>query len=438
MNCLLGLGLPSAFLAFVLAYQSAAQEPALPPEVQKAMDRGVKFLQGLQQQDGSWPHDRKVGATALAAWTLLECGVSPNDPGIRRAVDYTRQAILHSDRTYEISLAILLLDRLGDPGDALLLEILTMQLMAGQGTRHGWTYTCPPLPQRELTRLQQQLAKQKENGPRMLPEKPAAQTQRDPKLVDPDVMSLALNLNKALVPRPIPGVVDEADNSNTQFALLALWVGRRHGMPVDLALERVQTRFRSTQHKSGGWAYDARPLGVEQKPPQPTATMTACGLLALAVAAGLTDKGTRGNFNKDEVVIKGLYAVSASLGDPGQPRDKLVLANPGRSYYFLWTLERMAVIYNLKTIGGKDWHAWGLEVILANQQADGGWRGEFAQGGCDTCFALLFLRKANVAKDLTERIGTQVQDPGAAPARLLDLIGSEVQPGIENKMPKKK
>jgi hypothetical protein len=51
---------------------------------------------------------------------------------------------------------------------------------------------------------------------------------------------------------------------------------------------------------------------------------------------------------------------------------------------------------------------------------------------------LLFLRKANVAEDLTARFGNQMIDPGAVPARLLDLIANEVQPGIENKQPPKK
>ena len=45
--------------------------------------------------------------------------------------------------------------------------------------------------------------------------------------------------------------------------------------------------------------------------------------------------------------------------------------------YFLWSLERMAVIYDLKLIEGKDWYEWGAEIILANQQADGGWRERF-------------------------------------------------------------
>jgi len=149
--------------------------------------------------------------------------------------------------------------------------------------------------------------------------------------------------------------------------------------------------------------------------------MTACGLLALAIASGTAPaKGPAVDFNKDPVVKNGLFALSASVGEPGQPRDKLLLPSAGRSYYFLWTLERMAVIYNLKTIGGKDWYEWGKELLLANQQADGSWQGEFAEGGCDTCFALLFLQRVNVASDLTIIVGDKVKDP-AGGSRMVNL-----------------
>ena len=26
--------------------------------------------------------------------------------------------------------------------------------------------------------------------------------------------------------------------------------------------------------------------------------------------------------------------------------------------YFLWSVERVAMLYDLKTIGGRDWYAW--------------------------------------------------------------------------------
>jgi hypothetical protein len=72
---------------------------------------------------------------------------------------------------------------------------------------------------------------------------------------------------------------------------------------------------------------------------------------------------------------------------------------------------------------------------MANQHVDGSWKGEYVMGGVDTSFALLFLKKANVAKDLSAKMENKVKDPGKVSEQLLDLIGREVTPGVE--MPKK-
>jgi hypothetical protein len=86
---------------------------------------------------------------------------------------------------------------------------------------------------------------------------------------------------------------------------------------------------------------------------------------------------------------------------------------PKTDYYYLWSLERVAMILDLKTIGKKDWYAWGSRIILDNQAPDGGWHdGRYDEGGMDTCFALLFLRRSNLATDLTTRLKGKVKDPG--------------------------
>src|SRR5207302_8136689 len=122
---------------------------------------------------------------------------------------------------------------------------------------------------------------------------------------------------------------DDSDNSNTQFGLLALWVGRRHGMPADFALWRTGLRFRGTQQKSGSWAYEARPrdpFDTFQRPNPPTATMTAVGLIGLAVGNSATPpKLKKVDLSKDPAVKGGLVVLSASLGEVGLPREKLVL-----------------------------------------------------------------------------------------------------------------
>src|SRR5262249_54045455 len=71
--------------------------------------------------------------------------------------------------------------------------------------------------------------------------------------------------------------------------------------------------------------------------------------------------------------------------------------------YYLWSLERVAVAYDLQTIAGKAWYPWGANHLLEIQRPDGSWANNFA-GSVDTCFALLFLKRANVARDLTARL----------------------------------
>jgi hypothetical protein len=73
----------------------------------------------------------------------------------------------------------------------------------------------------------------------------------------------------------------------------------------------------------------------------------------------------------------------------------------------LWTLERVAVLYNLDEVDGKDWYHWGAEVLLDTQRADGSWHVGGYPGNLptvDTSFALLFLKRANLVRDLSKRL----------------------------------
>ena len=72
-------------------------------------------------------------------------------------------------------------------------------------------------------------------------------------------------------------------------------------------------------------------------------------------------------------------------------------------YYCLWCMERVAVIYSLDKIDGKDWYQWGSELILQSQRSNGSWQ-EMHGDVPDTCFAILFLTRANLAPDLTESL----------------------------------
>ena len=361
----------------LLGPPARGQDAAFQRDINEAIDRGVAYLRGTQEKDGRWPYSKneQIGATALAAWTLLECGVPADDPAVRKAANLLRKEFIHNTHTYSVALGIMFFDRLGDASDEPLIKTLALRLMTSQADDGSWAYMC--------------------------------------------------------VGRPVTG-----DNSNTQFAMLALWVARRHGMPVDANLALVERRFRAMQNQLGCWAYVGlapleRELLVEKI--GSTTAMTCAGVLALALTqpTGPNKKIARRDLAKDPQVRLGLAAVAALIGTPLADRRNVpkFLSGNGKigkdqGCYCLWSLERMAVVYDLKTIGNKDWYVWGAQILLGNQQTDGSWL-SYCGTEPDTCFALLFLKRANVARDLTDTLKGKVRDPGKSSPQLLQMVGKE-------------
>jgi hypothetical protein len=101
-------------------------------------------------------------------------------------------------------------------------------------------------------------------------------------------------------------------------------------------------------------------------------------------------------------------------------KGELIKAKSWGDVYFLWSLERMAVVYNLPTIAGKDWYAWGSAILVAAQNEDGSWSDAFP-GVVDTCFALLFLKRANIAKDLSKALQLQGRFPDVSPSEMAEF-----------------
>ncbi len=417
MSKLLSSGLLAGFVMALLGSSGFAVDSK---DIDKAITSGVTALRELQKDDGFWPPHRetgdasKIGATALAGLTLLECGAKADDQAVLRAADAVRHAGPKLNYNYSICLAILFLDRLGDANDIPLIESLTVRLLAGQNTSGGWNYFCPPVPDAEARRLQAKVAARRELvGQREMPK--SGGVKRTVKDLSPEIQQQLAQLQR----RGGMGGMAEmfSDNSNTQFATLALWVARRYGLPVEDALKRVGTRFRNSQHSDGGWGYFDPSMRARGLIAHPTASMTCAGLLALAVADGEASEKVQErrpgakparDISKDSQVRKALLALSTTIGR--RPSDGPI---GGRTYYFLWSLERVAVALDLKTVGDKDWYAWGAEILLANQQGDGSWQGSYGDCGADTCFALLFLRRANLVPDLTTQLAGRIKDPGA-------------------------
>ena len=375
--------------------------------VNKAIEAGLVYLRRTQLPNGSWTRPpiasglntgmMSGGYAALAALTLLECDVPREDPAVQKAARFVRQNALTQTRTYEISLAILFLDRLGQVKDGPLIRSLALRLAAGQSAQGGWRYTCPLLKPAQEEKVLQILRNWK-------PEESPKKSTLQPKGKDAKGM-----------PR------DNADNSNTQFAILALWTARKHNLPLDFIFAQIEKRFRSTQ-LDNGWDYTIRKRS-------PYGSMTCVGLLGLAVGrgSGPEDAKTAGLAEKskpvDEGIASGLRALGRYMEDPydlrgdGLGAKDFTLGPKGSlNLYFLWSVERVGVLLNLKTIGGKDWYRWGVDLLLPAQKDDGSWigRGNGISPVIDTSMALLFLKRSDLLPDLRETLQKRLKitDPG--------------------------
>lgn len=380
------------------------------PLIRQAIERGVASLKKTQAADGSWPYSSGVcGPTALAGLTLLECDVPASDPAVQKAAESVRQAAIRLEHTYSLALSIMFLDRLGDSADVPLIDAMTLRLLAGQRPRGGWDYQCPGPGEPEIRRLTTQLSEREKLESRP-PVKRRLDGPRERRTLPKEIGDQFRLISQT------PPAGDRDDNSNTQFATLALWVSARHDLPVEAALARVDQRFRATQNLDGGWSY------VPTSGTSSTTSMTCAGLLGLAVGQGARAAKLKADqlaqpakkvppphdLGKDPAVRLGLQALGTAVGMPaGRLHPDLLTVNPQFDYYFLWSLERVAVAYGLDTLGKKDWYTWGSELLLLKQAADGSWNSQV-----DTCFALLFLRRANLAEDLTATLRGTVTDPG--------------------------
>ncbi len=214
-----------------------------------------------------------------------------------------------------------------------------------------------------------------------------------PVFQDPALMLLQDPKGRANKP-----LLSTTDNSNTQFAILALLAAQRHDVPMARSLNLLVRRFQTSQNADGSWGYHyLLGGGLPEQPP-----MTAVGLLGLAVGHGLAGNAGEKKVN-DPAILKGLAALSKHVGPPAGRMHAL----PQPNLYLLFSIERVGVLYDLPRIAGKDWYRWGAEALVANQEELGNWnKGGYpgATRACDTCLALLFLKRANLAVGLRENL----------------------------------
>ncbi len=312
----------------------ALAEDLNPEEVRAAIDRSVAYLKREQARNGSWPDfaANEGGVTSLCTLALLNAGVKPEDESIQRALISLRK--LPPKWTYATSLQTMVFCAASPRQDAVLILKNVHWLEATQ---------------------------------------------------------IKTGTNKGAWSYPRAG----GDNSNAQFAMLALFEAALTGTQVNSSTWRLALDYwKRTQNADGSWGY---------QPGQPgTGSMTCAGIAAVVMAQSQLDEG-------DAKIQDGqIQCCGQSERDPTLERALSWLGtvfsvhvNPGRGdawlFYYLYGVERVGRMTARRFIGDHDWYREGTEMLVRNQdRLSGFWIGA-GHGETNphigTSLALLFLAK---------------------------------------------
>jgi hypothetical protein len=189
---------------------------------------------------------------------------------------------------------------------------------------------------------------------------------------------------------------EAGDNSNSQYASLGLracfdagitlpesvlqtakkwWLDSLHPDEASTAGKDAVTTGGDAQ-KIQGWSYKLPSQG------KPTLPMSAGALGACVIYEYLLGH----DWKKDPTTKAGMawltkhYAIT-------------------KNYYYLYALERAGMLYGTEAFGTHGWYFEGAGFIVGDQNPDGSWghRTKTEEDTWDTCFAILFLKRATRA-----------------------------------------
>lgn len=335
-------------------------------DVGPAIADGAAFLRSRMQADGTWDYcscgfpayaavDHTTGTTALALYTLLKCDVPRDDPalagGFKHILEVKLDA-LGSASTYTVALIAMALAEALQPVK-----------------RDGKTVAIDRAQAAAMNKRIQECADWLVAAQLRVGDGGA------------EYESGPWTYNKTTVNTT-------HDNSNTQFAVLGLAAARNGGAEIAAsAWRRALNHYRGQQYDDGGWPYqDAQSTTKVGR-----GSMTGGGISStLLCEAALRNRKAEDLAADDATVKKALGFFEKSYPFPTPSRNEQT-GHVFSIYYDYYSVERAMMTAGFKRLAEKDWYHDGAHMILYNQLDDGSW-----MDVTDTCFALLFLKRAYV------------------------------------------
>ena len=418
----------AAFLALALLPRlaSAQADEALQKQINTAIDKGVEYLKGLPLKDGenkgSWPDGTNtvygggnatasgkmfLATTALSMLTLLKCGVDPEEDCILGGLAWLDKVL---PKEYgETKKGRPDPSIMGQTYHAGILLMMYEALYSARGDKQMKADGKDPA---------------KDVRPALKPDaKDLAVITRIVKWLK-DTQSRKGAWRYGSPVWDAPGGIEE-DPSASQVVLLGLSSAGRLGVEAgDDVWKQAAGWFLEAQEKNGpavkgkaagavggtysvrdgdrarGWPYLRR--SADKKEEKAIGSMTACGIGSLVLCKGALAKSKTWGKNQVAAVDRGIYDGLAWID-----LHYTVASNPEgwRShYYYLYGVERLGTLGGFEKIGEHVWYVDGAKLLVAAQGAGGAWNNHDEiepSDVIDTCFALLFLKRATVPVGVT-------------------------------------
>ena len=368
-------------LALAVAPQSA---PGVDDQkVQEAIRRGIEFLRGAPSHGETKKSIRS--ADELLLLTFLHAGVPAEDPKVQELLKKILAGPL--DRTYSVALQAVCLEELGRVRYQPRLQQCAQFLVDNQCTNGQWSYG-EPSPQAA--------------GPRV----------EDPRAAPPPPPGPDGRRSKPKVERKVPVVQSRTgpatgDNSNSQYAALGLRACHDAGitLPPEVIALAVKA-LRQGQLPKDPKAVTPKGVPAGSSPRgwcycSPAAHKAYFSMTGGAVAAlAMYNHILKRDWRKDNSVKDGLAWLAANFSvteNVGPMEWECLPVN--ELYYGLYAMERAARLFGTEKIGDHFWYAEGVQALLVDQAPNGSWSEKpiekaWSTATWDTCFAILFLRRA--------------------------------------------
>jgi len=381
----------------VAAGQLAAVAPGMPfkamgqdaavdqARVDAAIARGVEFLRTAKA-----PSAKK--SDELILLTLLHAGVPPADPLFKRLLDGILEAPL--DKTYNVSLQAMILEELDRAKYQPRLQKCAQFLVDNQCKNGQWSYGTASVFADNLP----------------VP----TEAPRDVASAGGRVRDFSAPKEKPKVTRklPVKKMRDgpaSGDNSNSQYAALGLRACFDAGIEfprdlITLAKEwwiKCQAKEEAADNGYGGvrgWGYHKVTKDDDDDDKDGVlGSMTSGGVGAVVICDYILGI----DWKKDSTARSGINWLASHFTVTDNPGGK-----PWRHYYYLYGLERAGILYGVDKMGSHVWYAEGARFLLEAQQPGGNWKMDQqtrTNPVWDTCFAILFLRRATKPLDVASQ-----------------------------------